>query len=133
MNPSRNNDGFCLFVDFVGYDNVNNKSESDFYFYVDTTGPAPFERFSIEPLGSVTAKDGSSIQYYPRHTVLFLSATDAHVGFDKIYYSINGGKEKLYIGAIKDFKKGKEYVITMRAIDTLGNERTKTIIFAIEK
>lgn len=119
-------------VDFVGHDNVNNTNESKFYFYVDNTGPDAFTRFSIEPIGKKEV-DGKTVNIYPEHTVLFLSATDAHVGYDKIYYSLNGGTEKMYTGIIKNFKKGEVYTVTVKAFDTLGNFKVIEESFAIEE
>ena len=118
-------------VDFKGYDNVNNTNDNAFFFYVDNTGPVPYTRFSIEPIGTKVI-EGKTVNIYPKHTVLFLSATDAHVGFDKIFYSLNGGTEKLYTGAVKYFKNGMVYTIKMRAYDTLGNVQEKEEIFMIE-
>lgn len=118
-------------VDFVGYDNVNNTNKSDFFFYVDNTGPESFTRYSIDPL-STKQHEGKTINVYSQHIQVFLSATDAHVGLDKIEYSINDGKMKPYVGVVKDFKKGKVYSITIKSYDTLGNSSDKTEFFAIE-
>lgn len=118
-------------VDFVGHDNVNNTNKSDFFFYVDNTGPRPYTTYSIDPIGTKEV-DGKKVNVFPKHLQVFLSATDAHVGLDQISYSLNDGNDKLYTGIVKNFKKGKVYKIHMKAYDTLGNLGEKDEYFAIE-
>lgn len=113
---------------YTGYDNVDNSNTSKFYFIIDNTAPDLYPRFSIAPIGKETV-DGRRVDVYPSHVVLFLSATDAMVGYQKIYYNINGGGERLYTTMIKDFQKGKHYTIKARIIDQLGNETSDTVEF----
>lgn len=103
-------------VSYTGFDNVNNSNQSEFYFIVDTRGPQIFERFGIEKVGT---KDG--LDLYPAHTVVFLSATDIDVGYDRMYYSINGAEAVRYTDIISGFKKNTKYTIKVKAYDNLKN------------
>lgn len=114
-------------VSFLGFDNVNNSSRGNFYFNVDNLGPEIFVHFSIMPIGKDADKE-----IYPGHVVLFLSATDDQVGYDKIFYSINGNAEKLFSGVVNGFQKEQMYKVKIRAFDKLGNESTKEIVFETE-
>lgn len=111
-------------IEVFGYDNVNNRNVSEFFFVVDKAPPKIIPNFSVEPINQ---KEG--LQVYPEYLVLFLAATDQAVGSDKIYYQINEAAEKLYTGPIKGFKKNTNYTIKLRSIDLLGNESTNQIGF----
>jgi hypothetical protein len=119
------------FIDYFGYDNVNNKNSSSFHLFVDKSGPEIFHQLSILPIGKKNV-NGKELNVYSEHVVLFISATDAKVGFEKMFYSINGGPEKLWLGPIKEFQKGKDYTVKVRALDKLGNELISEFAFAIE-
>ena len=114
---------------FNGVDNVNNKNQGELAVIVDNTGPEIFTHFSIV---SINRKEisGKTVDVYPGHVALFLSSTDNYVGFEKILYSLNGGPEKLYIGAIEGFSKGSDNSLSITALDKLGNTTTKDIQFA---
>lgn len=99
-------------INYTGYDNVNNSNEASFEVIVDKNGPLIKKIFSIE----------SEQISYPSHTKIYLSATDKEVGTQSIYYSINGGTEKIYTSPISSFQKGKVYQIKVRATDQLKNE-----------
>lgn len=115
-------------VDFFSYDNVNNSNQDGFYFAVDNVGPEVFAHFSVKPF----LKNSQTLEIYPFYVTLFLSATDDKVGYEKMYYSINGGAEKLYSAPIQEFKKGTIYSVKVRAVDKLGNVREKVISFVTE-
>ncbi len=117
-------------VNYSALDNVNNASNNSFFFIVDNTPPEIYTRFSIEPIGNITLGDKTT-SVYSDHTGLFLSATDKMVGFDKIFYKINGGTEKLYTEMIKGFQKGKTYTVELRSVDKLGNESKTSVEFSI--
>ncbi len=117
-------------VKVTGYDNVENTSSSEFLVVVDNTGPEIFTRFSTNPLGK-EIKENKEIEEYPSHVVLFLSSTDGVVGFDQMYYSVNGAQEKKYAGLINYFPAKGDYNIKVRAQDKLGNETQKDIEFLI--
>lgn len=104
-------------LEMYGYDNVNNRNKTDFSFVVDNQGPAVFEHFSVKTIG----KDGE-YELYPSYVSIFLAATDEKTGYKKMYYSINGGQEKTYLGVIDGFKRNKKYNIKVRAFDKLNNE-----------
>ncbi|NJK86306.1 MAG: hypothetical protein HC906_10375 [Bacteroidales bacterium] len=117
-------------VSITGYDNVENTSHSDFYVVIDNTGPEIFSRFSINPTKTIDV-DGVKMEEYPPHAVLFFSSTDMVVGFEKMYYSINGSPEKLYAGYINTFPQKGVYNVNVRALDKLGNETKQTVTFSI--
>lgn len=119
------NEGFNA-VDFTGFDNVENTNLKSFSFKVDNAGPEISSIFGASPTGN---KEGLDV--YPLHAVLFLSATDKIVGFQKMTYSLNGSPIKEYTGIIKNLPKGKNS-ITVLAYDQLGNTSQKEILFIIE-
>ncbi len=118
-------------IDYYGYDNVNNSNRSDFFFVVDTSGPEIFSRYGILSI-SQKKVEGKVLDVFPEHVALFLSATDALVGFDQMFYSINGEPEKPYKVLITEFKRATAYSIKVRALDKLGNQSETTIEFMVE-
>jgi hypothetical protein len=114
-------------VDYFGYDNVNNRNVSRFYFIVDNDPPEIFHHFSIKPL-----REDGGLPVYPAYTSLYLAATDWMVGGQYIRYAINEGKEQIYNGIIFGFEKGKTYKIKIFSSDKLGNSATKEINFKTE-
>ncbi len=119
------NEGFST-IDYTGFDNVDNTSGSAFSVKVDNSGPILGYTF-----GTSLLRKESGIEVYPSHTVLFFSATDKVVGFQRMTYTLNSGKPLEYTGMIKDLPKGKNE-LTITAIDKLGNSSEKTITFIIE-
>ena len=117
-------------VQYTGYDNLDNTSLDEFVCQVDNKGPELFHRFSMVSDSQKSIK-GRQYPVFPEHVVLFLSATDNQVGFDNMYYSINGNNEKLYQSLVKNFDKGA-YDVTVTAVDKLGNQKEKEIHFYIE-
>jgi len=111
-------------VDYWGTDMLNNMNKGDFEFIVDNTGPEIFERFSSP---SLSEKNNKPV--YPSNVTLFLSATDAMVGYMKMQYSINGGKMSVYDGQISGLKKNTEFSVKIISYDKLGNEKEKVISF----
>ncbi|MGB3617409.1 MAG: hypothetical protein WBA12_04770 [Catalinimonas sp.] len=103
-----------------GYDNVNNRNRSEGTFLVDATPPEISENFSI---GTTAAG-----AYLPSVTI-FLSATDQDPGIKGAFYRIDGGPERAYAGSGGGFKPGRSYQVTVRAVDGVDNEATKTIRF----
>lgn len=112
------------------YDKLGNVNEDSVLFATDNTGPQVFARFSVPSLSSEEI-DGKMVDTYPSHVSIFLSVTNAHVAYDKIYYSINGGPERIYQGIIDGFKSEATINMKIRAIDRLGNETNKDIGFKI--
>jgi len=115
----------------TGYDNVENLSKKTLTFSVDNTGPEVYTRFSIPSKGKKEV-NGVSIDVYPSHAILFLSATDLFVGIQKIYYTLNADIEKPYDKMIQGFTKGKTYHIKIKALDMLGNFTISETDFYIE-
>ncbi len=116
-------------VRYEGFDHVNNRNVDSLYVKVDNTGPVTFTRFSVSPIGTKTWKS-NQVNVYTNYVVLFLSATDELVGYEKMYYKINGGTEKLYGSPISDFEGGVDYTIDIRAVDKLGNESRSAVTFS---
>jgi len=118
-------------LNIMATDNVDNFNKKTISLIVDNSGPDIYSRFSILPVGKREIQ-GKMSDVYLSHVVLFLSATDAKVAIDRIYYSINGGEKKLYTGIIEKFKRGKDYVIDVTAKDKLGNINTSKVIFGTD-
>lgn len=111
-------------IDYFGYDNVNNRNRDEFYLVVDNDPPRIIPTFSISPVGRQGDTD-----VYPSFVTVFLAATDEKVGYKRILYSINEGRERTYAGLIEGFQPDKEYVIRVRATDNLGNEAIEEVRF----
>lgn len=118
-------------VTYTGYDNVENSSTKTFICVEDNTGPEIFYRFSFLSDKKKTI-DEENYDLYPSHVVLFLSSTDASVGFENMLYSVNEMPEKAYTSLIKGFQNNKLYTIKVTSIDKLGNKSQKTIKFFVE-
>ena len=112
-------------------DMLSNETFDSITFATDNTGPEIFTQFSA-PVKSQIELEGEIINVYPAHVALFLSVTNAHVAYEKIFYSINDGAEKAYMGVIKNFKPGSQIRLNIKAIDQLGNQTQKQIRFAVE-
>ncbi len=112
-------------------DQVNNKEEGKkLEVYVDNLPPAINHDFSVESIGNKTVRD-ELYTIYPTNVMLYLSATDARSGSDRIEYAINGGSTQTS-NPVKGFVPGN-YLIEVKAYDVLGNQSSKTIKFSIEK
>ena len=68
---------------------------------------------------------------FPLKSLLFLAATDKSAGVAKIHYSLNGGKKKPNVGAIR-FRKMGDFAINIIVVDNVGNEAQKEISFSIK-
>lgn len=112
------------------YDNVNNVQEVLYHFYVDNDAPEIYNHFSVDAIGNKKVENNNN-NIFPSKTFIYLGAKDAVVGNDKIYYKINGGKEKPYVQPISGLKANKDYEVEIKAVDLLGNKSTKKIKFSI--
>ncbi len=112
-------------------DNVNNSSNETDILFIDNKAPEIFHHFSVEKIGSKKVRDEDYV-IYPKEVQVYLAATDEHAGTDKIYYSINGGPEKLYGTPIQYLKANMNFTIDVRAIDLLGNESKSSFSFSVE-
>ena len=113
-------------LEYFGYDNVNNRNVSSFYFNVDATPPSIFFQFSV---GDIDESNG--VKTYPSSVGVFVAATDTKAGLQSIYYSINGQAEKQYRGMISGLRPDAEHTIKVRTLDNLGNESTDEITFRV--
>ena len=116
-------------IKYTGTDNVDNTNTSSFILVVDNTGPSIYTRFSTLPKGSETI-NGKNLTLYPSHVDLFIAATDSICGYDRMTFSTNGSKEKLFTGFLNSFTKTNSIIV--KAYDKLGNENTKEIDFSIK-
>jgi hypothetical protein len=111
-------------LSYFGYDNVNNKNSIETLFIIDIDGPKITNQFAAP-----ANKEGK----YPSYTTIYLAAEDKETGADQIRYSINGGKEQLYIAPLKGFLKNKEYTIMVKATDLLGNVSQTEVKFKTDR
>ena len=131
-----NNYGLNI-IKFHSIDNVNNREKLKTSSVVlDNLPPKIFVRFSIESVGEKTI-DSLSLQIYPKHTHIYIAATDKNSGTAKILYSINNDNFVDYsvnnnILKGSAFTKTGKYKLTIKAIDKLGNQAEKEIYFLIE-
>ncbi len=119
-------------IDYYGFDNVINNSQSKLLVVVDNEGPEIFPKLSISPIKHISLED-ETIEVYSEHVVLFLAAMDGRVGYEFLSYSINNGKETEYISPVRGFKKGQRYDLQLIATDKLGNKRMQGVKFMIEE
>jgi len=112
-------------------DKLGNETIDNIIFATDNTGPEIYIQFSAL-VKSHREVDGKTLDVYPAYVALFLSVSNAHIAYEKIYYSINGSAEKTYTGVIENFKPGSNIFMNIRAIDQLGNQTLKDVEFAVE-
>lgn len=125
-------------ITFQATDNVNNQEQQKTSnAFVDNTPPVIYHNFSISHVGT-KKRGGQTLKIYPNYTRLYLGATDAHCGTDKITYSINGAPFADYsspytldISEVRRFRKNKLHTVVIKATDKLGNESSKTVEFYI--
>lgn len=111
-------------ISYYGYDNVNNRNVADFFLFSDHEKPSIFFNFSSAPYNQK-----EDLNVYATNVILYLAATDRHVGLSNIYYQINDSDFKTYAGAVKGFEKNKKYKLIIKAVDLLGNENLKSVEF----
>jgi len=119
-------------VEVKAYDKLGNMNISHVIFGTDNSGPEVYARYSVQPVANEEV-DGEMLDVYPNHVSLFLSVTNAPIAYDRIYFSINKGKEQSYKGIIDGFSSGQTVNMRVRALDQLGNETNKDIKFKIEE
>lgn len=125
-------EGGYHYIDFVGYDNVENLNRSDFFVVVDSQAPEIKLIFSTSPVGQET-ENGQTIPVYPDYVMLFVAATDARTGTREIAYRLNQSRPKPFESVISNFQKGRRYVVEVIAKDLLGNTQTREFVFQTSK
>lgn len=115
----------------TAWDYVENLNIASFDVSVDAQAPEIFSHFSVNP-HRIESNDEESLEVYAAGVTLFVGATDNLAGVDNIMVSINGARERAYSQPLDGFKANQTHTVTLRAIDRLGNERTKTITFRVE-
>jgi hypothetical protein len=119
-------------IQVTGFDNVDNTSHTEYAVIVDNTGPEIFIHYSL-PSRPGSVSSGITGEVFPGHMVVFISCTDNMVGYDAMYYSLNGAPEKKFMGPVGNFVTAGSYKLKTRALDKLGNESAREISFYIEK
>lgn len=120
-------------IKMTAFDEVNNARDDEFFFVTDNEGPEIFWHLSINKIGTQQLEGYKEvISVYPKHALLYLAATDAMVGTDKIYYILDDGPEKLYTGPVKTSTAGLQ-TIRVRAVDKLGNKvESEPIVYVVQ-
>ncbi|MCP4456562.1 MAG: HAMP domain-containing histidine kinase [Cytophagales bacterium] len=116
-------EGYHL-IGYFGYDKVNNRNIGSFFFYSDRKGPSIFANFSSEPY-----ETKNKLNVYARDVNLYLATTDDKVGLANIYYQIDDRDFKEFVSKVKGFKRKTKYKVTIKAVDTLGNETISSVEF----
>lgn len=120
-------------ISYSGTDLVNNSAVKTLIFVVDNSAPEIFMHTSLDQIGTqkLIEKDGE-IPIYAAGTSFYMAATDQAVGTKAIYYKLNQLPEVLYTRPVKITTKGA-HVLTIRAVDYLGNEQTmEPVEFAVQ-
>lgn len=117
-------------IRYSGYDNLDNMSARQFNCTVDDRGPEIYHRFS-SPSHRTREIEGKRYPVYPSHVALFLSATDAGAGFDRLTYNLNGSRRP-YDGMIENLSPGNLYHLEVTAVDKLGNKQTQSLEFYVD-
>lgn len=115
----------------TAWDHVENLNIASFAVAVDAEAPEVFTHFSVKP-HRFDDSEGKPLAVYPTGVTLFVGATDNLAGIDRIMISVNGARERAYTQPLDGFKATQTHSVTLRAIDKLGNERSKTITFKVE-
>ncbi len=114
-------------IAYTGFDNVENINSGKGAFFVDATGPEIAIIFGQRPIG----KSADGLDIYPSTLTLFLGATDAITGTNRLFYSLNAATKKPYGMPISEFKHNQNYVMKVEAFDILGNTTFKEVRFAV--
>jgi len=118
-------------IGYLASDNVNNKeSLKTQSVFIDNLPPVIIYHFSVESIGTKNVRD-DVYTIYPTNAMLYIAATDARSGGEKIEYTINGGAI-LTENPVKSFLPGN-YIVKINALDVLGNKSVQEVKFAIEK
>ncbi len=127
---SINEKGYFSFY-YSAFDNVDNANTDEFSAFVDSYGPEINIDFSIKSYETHKV-DTKELSVFPEHTKIFLSAIDNETGTEIIKYSLNNMKEQIYKGEISNFIKSEANILKVTAIDIMGNESKKEILFFIK-
>lgn len=116
-------------INYTGFDNVENLNTGKGEFSVDAAGPQISLIFGQRPI----RKSPDGLDVYPSTLTIFLGATDATVGTDRLFYTINDQGKKAYVAPVGGFKDGQKYHLKVEAFDILGNVTTQEFDFAISE
>ncbi|MGD2034604.1 MAG: hypothetical protein PVF73_06090 [Bacteroidales bacterium] len=118
-------------ISYHASDNVNNKNDiKTRLVFLDNKPPVIHYHFSVESIGRKTVRD-EVYTIYPTNTMLYIAATDASSGGEKILYKINDGNTRSD-NPLRGLAPGN-YHIEIEAFDVLGNKSAEIIKFAIEE
>lgn len=122
--------GSCV-ISYFSTDKVNNvEDKKSIEVFVDKQAPVIHYHYSVESIGSKNVRD-EKYTIYPSNVMLYIAATDASSGGERIEYKINSG-QVLTTNPITGLKTGN-YLVEVTAFDVLGNKSSIEIKFSIEK
>ncbi len=103
-------------IKYAATDQVNNTEEAkQFNFYYDATPPEVTSSFN----GDFIVNETKS--FMGKSATFSLTAIDNKAGVKEIYYSLNGGEQKLYASEVSLPKQGA-YTVKFKSIDAVNNQ-----------
>jgi hypothetical protein len=116
ISPANLTDGDHTLL-YTAIDNVSNsEANAQYPFYLDKTAPV-----ITSAIDANFVKVGSRL-YIAKASTIQLSATDNKAGVKQVYYTVNGGTEKLYSMPFTVSKKQGAYIVKFRGIDNVNNK-----------
>lgn len=120
-----------VLINYWSVDNVGNKEKiKEMSVFIDTIAPDIYTHFSTTKIGSKEVRE-EAYDIYPTNALLYVAATDRRAGGEKVTYRINNGPV-LSANPISSLTPGN-YEVLVIARDILGNKKTETVKFSIEK
>jgi hypothetical protein len=118
-------------VTYYSTDKVNNiEAKKTIELFVDNIAPVIHHHFSVESIGTKNVRD-EKYTIYPSNAMLYIAATDASSGGERIEYKINNG-QVLIANPVSGLKPDN-YLVEVSAFDVLGNKSSTEIKFSIEE
>lgn len=113
-------------VRYHAVDRVNNRGEGRILaFFLDDQLPDISLTYSLPPIGS-------SPPLLPAGTILYIETADRGTEVEKVTYSFDGSKERLYRSRLSGFRAGFTFDLRVRAVDRLENLREYTVTLRSE-
>ena len=105
-------------VEYIGYDNVENRNTKTFEVLVDNTPPTFGFELSVAPYQERKGADGEPV--YPADAKVYLTAQDGLTGIRSLQYSLNGKPLTSYTKPFGGLERGKNRLL-VRVEDLVGN------------
>ena len=104
------------------FDNVLNASDTTIQVSIDNTAPEISWNMTAPKIGTQNLNSKPQpIDVYSKGTALVIDATDTASGLNKVFYTLNNGTEREYLGQIT-MDEGGLITLSIRSVDHLGNE-----------